>query len=150
MPRRHACQTSDLPATLRKVSAAPIQLGRRCFIRVGALSYLGLGLSDALRVTRSIAAEDPDGVPRGEVLYLGLAPRRAEPVGQLGRERQQRLQADCNERQRDPGFGSPAPNCTTHGQAVDHSIDDVALSRPPGWNVLCIHGPFEQHHNEIS
>ena len=65
MPRRHACQMSDLPATVRKASAAPMQWGRRCFIRVGALSYLGLGLSDSLRVTRSIAAEDPDGVPRG-------------------------------------------------------------------------------------
>lgn len=63
MPIRDFSQRVDLPSSVPAIKAVDTKWDRRCFVRVGALSYLGLSLSDTLRVTSAMASDRPDGSP---------------------------------------------------------------------------------------
>ena len=76
---------------LKKVgclSATQAQWNRREFIGVGSLGFLGIHLSQALRLEAALA--DPARPAPGESqgLHSGLAGRRTQPGGHLGSQAQ--------------------------------------------------------------
>ena len=101
---------------------------RRDFLRAGALTFLGLSLSEYLQLsaapTFAKSALLSVKSKKAQSCILLWLEGGGESPGYLGCEGQLRTQAHLNQRPGNSDFRNIARTCPAYGQAVFHSLND--------------------------